>query len=201
MNLTMSDRLGREKVEHGMDERAVEAAERAEEERIQQAIARGEVAIGDEGGTGGDSKVETVETVRVIQRIRARRDLDMDQPFFDEDDASRGQSHVEAIRQQRATYERQQRERAELHQVYLSIRALVYGRHLQAKQFNRSSETSETDTTKGAQYASADDQPMLLGSSVAADLNKVDRLQIKLQPIKAIKKRKRQMIPPPLSLE
>ena len=195
--LTVSDRLGREKVEHSMEEREEEAAERAEKERIRQAIANGEMPA---GGTGtqqpGGPKTETVETVRVLQRRPApRRDMDMELPFFDEDDSNQEQSHVEAMRQQRATFERQQQERKARRKVSLSTGALLFGRHVQSehakKWADRMAKGVQPKELVAETQKKEDETLSRLGSSVAAKLNKAGRPQIKLQPMKLSRKRKR----------
>lgn len=207
MFLAVSDRLGREKVEFSMQEREEEAMERAEKERIRVAIANGELQAGAGTHQSGGLRHETVETIRVQQRRPpARRDMDMELPFFDEDDANHEQSHVEAMRQQRATFERQQGERQTLHKLYLSTGARLYGRHIQAehakKWVNRMSKVMKP------QEAAEDAQPVeeslsslsKLGSSVAVVLNMADRALIKLQPKLSSKKRKHPA-PVPFSFE
>lgn len=194
MFLSVSDRLGREKVDRAMDEREVEAAERAEEERIRQAVAKGELSARD-GAQQSSSKAETVETVRIVHRRQtARRDMDMELPFFDEGDASHAQSHVEAMRQQRATFERQQRDRKTLRKLSVSTGALLFSRHVQSRQAKKwiermTKDVKSTADEKGEQQ-DAKDVASKLGSMVATELGKAGRTQIKLRPKKVQKKRK-----------
>jgi len=201
MIITVSDRVGKEKVDHTMEEREAEAAERAEEERIRQAVANGEISAGTQPGI----RTETVETVRVVQRRpTARRDMDMEMPFFDEDDASHEQSHVESMRQQRATFERQQRERKSLHTRFLSTGALVFARQVQSehakKWADRMAKVMELKEPAKLANQTDENKPSELGSKVAKKLRKAGRPQIKLRPKKLVKKRKRET-PAPFSLE
>mmetsp|Transcript_27704 Transcript_27704/g.42164 ORF Transcript_27704/g.42164 Transcript_27704/m.42164 type:complete len:186 (+) Transcript_27704:2160-2717(+) len=177
-----------------MEEREAEAAERAEEERIRQAVAKGELSARD-GAQQSNSKAETVETVRVVHRRQtARRDMDMELPFFDEGDASHAQSHVEAMRQQRATFERQQRDRKTLRKLSLSTGALLFSRHIQSGQAKKWLEStgkainSKVDTQ--VEPKENKDVASKLGSLVANELGKAGRTQIKLRPKKMLKKRK-----------
>jgi hypothetical protein len=65
-----------------MQEREEEAAERAENERVRQAMANGDVPAGSTTQQAGGAKTETVETIRVQQRRPLpRRDMDMELPF------------------------------------------------------------------------------------------------------------------------
>lgn len=201
MVIAVSDRLGKEVVDHSMEEREVEAADRAEEERIRLAIASGEIPAGSQPG----SKAETVETVRVVQRRpAARRDMVMELPFFDEDDANQEQSHVEAMRQQRATFERQQRERKSLNKMFISTGALVFARHVQSehakKWADRMAKVMTPKEPVKVEKQKGEGKTPELGSKVAKKLNKVGRPQIKMQPMKLMKKRKRPT-PAPFSLE
>jgi Bromodomain len=206
MFLAVSDRLGREKVENAMQEREEEAAERAESERVRQAIANGDVPAGSATQQVGGAKTETVETVRIQQRRPvARRDMDMELPFFDEDDASNEQSHVEAMRQQRATFERQQQERKALSKLSLSTGALLLGRHVQSehakKWVDRMFKVVQPKEVPPDKEELQDKTVVSkLGSSVAAALNKADRPQIKLQ-TKVISNKRKYSAPAPFSLE
>lgn len=207
MFLTVSDRLGREKVEISMQEREEEAIERAEKERIRLAIANGEFQAGTGTNQAGGSKNETMETIRVQQRRPpVRRDMDMELPFFDEDDTNHEQSHVEAMRQQRATFERQQEERQTLHKISLSAGSRLLSRHVQSehakKWVSRMTKVMKprVDAKDAHQDEEKNDSLPKLGSSVAVVLNVADRPLIKLQPKLPSKKRKHPS-PSPFSFE
>jgi hypothetical protein len=206
MFLTVSDRLGREKVEISMQEREEEATERAEKERIRLAIANGEFQAGAGTHQAGGSKNETMETIRVQQRrSTVRRDMDMELPFFDEDDANHEQSHVEAMRQQRATFERQQEERQKLHKLSLSAGARLFSRHVQSehakKWVSRMTKVMKSrEAAKDVHHAEENNGSLpKLGSSVAGVLNMPDRPPITLPKLSS-KKRKRPS-PAPFALE
>ena len=190
-----------------MQEREEEARERAEKERIRLAIANGDFQAGAGPNQAGGSKNETMETIRVQQRRPpVRRDMDMELPFFDEDDANHEQSHVEAMRQQRATFERQQEERQTLHKLALSAGARLLSRHVQSEHAKKWV-SRMTKVIKLREDAKDTHQPEesngalpKLGSSVAVVLNIADRPLIKLQPKLSSKKRKHSS-PAPFSLE
>jgi len=196
MMLAVSDRLGREKVDQSMEDRKSEAAERAEEERIRQATAKGEVSTRDPSQQSL-SKTETLETVRVPGgRRKTAQDMDMEIPFFDEDDASHAQSHVEAMRQQRATFERQQRERKILHKLSLSSGALLYARQVQSKEAKEwvDRKVVKNKLKRSTPEKDAENVSAVLGSAVSAVLGKSDRPQIKLRPKKVKRKRKHESV-------
>ena len=158
--LTVSDRLERERIEHAMAEREIEAAERAEEERLRAAMKEGDngsgnmmnnnnnnnnknanTAMGTSSTTTSTKLTPTMSMSSVGRSMEAarrrpvgRRDMDFEVPFFDEDDGNLEQSHVEMMRQQRATFERQRQERATLHKISMSTGALVLARRIQWEQ-------------------------------------------------------------------
>jgi hypothetical protein len=108
------------------------------------------------------------------------------------------------MRQQRATFERQQRERKSLNKLFVSTGALVFARLVQSehakKWADRMAKVMEPKQSAKDAKQLEDEKPSELGSKVATALSKAGRPQIKMQPKKMIKKRKRET-PAPFSLE
>jgi hypothetical protein len=112
MMLTVSDRAERERIDHSNAEREIEAAERAEEEKIREQWKNSGGKEG-EGGDSGPAKVEGSQRIRSAKRITLRRksDTDFEVPFFDEEDyGQHEQSYFEVMKQLKSTFERQRAE-------------------------------------------------------------------------------------------
>ena len=125
MLISVSERLERDKIDRLTAEREVDAAEQAEENR-QRAVwqkerekAREQAAKNPEITT----RVETIETVKVIQRknVHRREMMAFEYPYHDEDDGNHEQTHLEVVRQQKLAFEKQLRNRAEMHVKTLQI--------------------------------------------------------------------------------
>jgi hypothetical protein len=106
MMVTTGDRIERERIDHNNAEREIEAAERAEKERIR-------AQWGSDGAKAAAAGIDTLQT-ETSQRIRTRtrtiirRETDFEVPFFDdEDDGQHERSYFEVVKQQKAMYERQ----------------------------------------------------------------------------------------------
>ena len=112
MLLSVSDRLEREKVEEAIAEREAEAAARSEALRIREEQARLQ-SEWEKEATEPKEKVEkaVVETIKVMKpKFSVRRQMDFDFEF-NEDDVDHEQTHIEAMRQQKALFEMQKNER------------------------------------------------------------------------------------------
>ena len=87
---------------------------------------------------GHSGKMETVETTtRVFNRRPARKEIDFDIAFLDEDDGNHEQSHVEMMRQQKETFERQRQQHTDLGSLALSTGGLLFARMVQCDQATR----------------------------------------------------------------
>ena len=127
MLISVSDRVEREKIDRLTAEREMEAEERAEEERLRTAWKKEREQNRD---NEVQTRVETVETVRVIQprRHARRRDVDFDFPFFDDDEGHHEQPHMEALRQQKMIYERQQKDRSDMQKITQELGVATFGK-------------------------------------------------------------------------
>jgi hypothetical protein len=130
MMLTVSDRLERERIDHNNAEREIEAAERAEEERIR-AKWKNESSDGKDGS--GPTRVESTQRVHSTQRtVLSRENTDFEVPFFDdEDDGQHERSYFEVVRQQKAMFERQRQELSKMQQSATSLGSATFLRSMQ----------------------------------------------------------------------
>ena len=105
MMITVSDRIERERIDHSNAEREIEAAERAEEERIRAQWKNDNP--GKEGGPNIPPRTEGSQRMRAAKRGALRREqADFEVPFFDdEDDGQHERSYFEVVRQQKAMFE------------------------------------------------------------------------------------------------
>jgi Bromodomain len=212
MMVTVADRLERERIDTTISERELEVQERAEDERIRAAIKDGTLPAMQPAP--GHVKVETsVETTtRVFNRRPLRKEIDFDVAFVDEDDGNHEQSHVEMMRQQKATFERQRQQHNALASLALSTGAMLFARMNQCDQATRwvtrmaQLTKPKVDVEKKDKETKEDDSKKTtndsrLGSSVLTELEKSDRQQISLKPMKLTVNKKRKKAPPNLDFE
>jgi hypothetical protein len=132
MMLTVSDRIERERIDHNNAEREIEAAERAEDERIR---AQWRNENSNEGGNGGlaPMRIESTQRIRTTKRtIMRRENTDFEVPFFDdEDDGQHERSYFEVVRQQRAMFEQQREELSKMQQSAADLGSSVFLRMMQ----------------------------------------------------------------------
>ena len=132
--VTVSDRVERERIDHNNAEREIAAAERVEEARIR-AQWKSEVADGGTGDGSAPSKVEGNIRARSSIRLsvsRRKSDTDFEVPFFEEEyDGQHEQSHVEVMKQQKATFERQRTELVIMRRSTVGIGHAVFNRMMQ----------------------------------------------------------------------
>jgi uncharacterized DUF497 family protein len=198
MMISVSDRLERERIEHAIAEREIDAAERAEEERMRAQW------TGSSGAKPQESTVDTVETVRIIsRRPQQQKEMrDFEFPYFDEEEGRHEQSYIDYMRQQRLTFEKQMKERKVMKATAQKVGVAVFARLQQrtaaicwardiAKEESQESNSLSTNQEQSQVAA---------GSSALAELNRSDRTQIKMQVTKKPKAKKRKRSPP-LSLE
>merc|ERR1712232_197382 len=132
MMVAVSDRSERERIDHNNAEREIEAAERAEKERIR-AQWGSDKPLGEVG--------EELDGIEISQRIRARsrtilrRETDFEVPFFDdEDDGNHERSYFDVMRQQKAMFERQRLELSKMQQSAAGVGSSLFLRMLQIDQ-------------------------------------------------------------------
>lgn len=133
MMITVSDRIERERIDHSNAEREIEAAERAEEERIRAQWKNDNP--GKEGGPNIPPRTEGSQRMRAAKRGALRREqADFEVPFFDdEDDGQHERSYFEVVRQQKAMFEHQRQERIKMQQATSSLGAAWFLRITQQK--------------------------------------------------------------------
>jgi hypothetical protein len=196
MMLSVSDRLERERIEHAIAEREIDAAERAEEEQMRAQW------TGSIGAKPPESTVEMVETVRIINRRppQQKEMRDFEFPYFDEEEGRHEQSYIDYMRQQRLTFEKQMEERKVMKANAAKVGAAVFAR-LQQRTAAIAWARSIAEEGQGLGEKRTQEQSQVVaGSSALAELNRSDRTHIKISVTNKAKakKRKRSL---PLSLE
>lgn len=196
MMLSVSDRLERERIEHAIAEREIDAAERAEEEQMRAQW------TGSNGAKPPESTVEMVETVRIINRRppQQKEMRDFEFPYFDEEEGRHEQSYIDYMRQQRLTFEKQMEERKVMKANAAKVGAAVFAR-LQQRTAAIAWARSIAEEGQGLGEKRTQEQSQVVaGSSALAELNRSDRTHIKISVTNKAKakKRKRSL---PLSLE
>jgi hypothetical protein len=130
MMLTAGDRVERERIDNSNSEREMEAAERAEKERIR---AQWGSTIAKDCEAGTDSmRTETSQRIRTRTRTIIRRETDFEVPFFDdEDDGQHERSYFEVVKQQKAMFERQRQDLSNMQRSAASAGSAVFLRMTQ----------------------------------------------------------------------
>ena len=121
MLLTISDKIGRERIDMITSHREQEAKDRAEEEQRRRQWEK------DHPG----STVEIVKTkVRLVHQGRTHRKkmTDFDFPFYDEVD-DQMESHADSLQHAKALYEKQREARANLQDIAMSIGISIFRKH------------------------------------------------------------------------
>lgn len=129
--LTVADRVERERIDHNNSEREIEAAERAEKERIR---AQWDSEGGAKAGEGPTDAPISAAAQRIRSRSRAiiRRETDFEVPFFDdEDDGQHERSYFEVVKQQKAMFERQRKDSSNMQRSAASAGSAVFLRMMQ----------------------------------------------------------------------
>jgi hypothetical protein len=151
--LTVSDRLERERIDHANAEREIEAAERAEEAEIRAAWNKQEQPLDNNNNNsmvGGSStsvlpptssmRNDASQKMRIVRRLPQRTNFEV--PFFDEDDSdryrlsnnnARSLGDNEAVKVQKAIFEKQRYELNKMRTVSASIGAAVFRRLLECQ--------------------------------------------------------------------
>ena len=210
MMLSVSDRLERERIDHANAEREIEAAERAEEEKIRAAWKK---SAEQDGTALPPTQSEIALKIRSVRRAAQRREVsDFEMPFFDEEDNGQHESsYFEVIKLQKSMYEKQTQDLSKQRDAAKRVAAGVFGRLFQRDQalLWLTAEAKHTATTpkqpaapSGDGFSSEEQKDSAEGnpaSLVQLDKEGRTKLQLKLSvpPKKKTAKRKR----PLLSLE
>ena len=146
--LTVSDRLERERIDHANAEREIEAAERAEEAEIraawnkqEQPLDKNSTLVGSTTSTVAPSssmRTDISQKARIIRRLPQRTNFEV--PFFDDDESdryrlsstnTRSLGDNEAVKVQKALFEKQRYELNKMRATSASIGAAVFLRLLE----------------------------------------------------------------------
>ena len=132
MLLSVSDRLERERIDHANAEREIEAAEQAEEERIR-ATWKKESSTEDGPAAPATGRTDVSIKIRAVRKQMKRREsTDFEIPYFDEeDDGQHERSYFDAVKQQKALFERQRQDLAKMRQASMTTGAAMFARLLQ----------------------------------------------------------------------
>jgi hypothetical protein len=196
--LSVSDRLERERIDHGNAEREIEAAERAEEAEIRATWKKGE---SDTDATGTERlDRNAISRTGSMRRAPIRRQTtDFEIPFFDEeDDGQHERSYFEVVKFQKSMFEKQRQELSKMRKGCASIGVSLFARLIQRDELFK--QTTEQEKSRRmvhtpkeptiAQQATVDMSAENGPSSVREELEREGRgpLQIRLKPLKQPKK-------------
>ena len=202
MMLTVSDRLERERIDHANAEREIEAAEQAEEARIRATWKKDATT---DGAAAPASRTDSTIKIRPMRiQMKRRESMDFEIPFFDdEEDGQHERSYFDAVKQQKALFERQRQDQAKMRQAAMTTGASVFARLLQKQKAKKwltviQRETKKAESPKGKDgnggetTEKAEDEARK-GSSVLTELEKAGRnpVQIKLSGAGAKKKKRK----------
>lgn len=200
--LTVADRLERERIDHASAEREIEAAEQAEEARIR--------ATWKKDGTPDEAVIPATRTDSTIKirptrkQMKRRESMDFEIPFFDdEDDGQHERSYFDAVKQQKALFEKQRQDMAKMRQAAMTTGSSVFARLMQrqkAKKWltviqreNKKAESPKGKAGESGEGKDAAEDVAQNGSAVLTELEKAGRnpVQIKLGSAGTKKKKKR----------
>ena len=181
MLLTVSDRIGRERIDMITSHRELEAKERAEEEQRKLQWEK----------ENPGSTVEVKTKLRIVnQRSHRRKMTDFEFPFYDEED-DQEESHADSMQHAKALYEKQREAYANMQEIALSIGISVFRRlqeraaaKARADQMYKEEveririEQARVDAEKDGMLVEVPSKPT--GACVSAALNDVNRKQIKM---------------------
>jgi hypothetical protein len=207
MMITVSDRVERERIDHNNAEREIEAADRAEEERIR---AQWKNENSKEGGIAPPMPIATTQRIRSTKRTNLRREnTDFEVPFFDdEDNGQHERSYFEVVRQQKSMFKRQREELSKMEHSAASAGSSAFSRIMQrdlalkwvadekkklGMADTNTQAKSKISTSSKSKKDAATDSAETAPSSVLAKLDAEGRspFQLKLTKPKPRKKRKR----------
>jgi hypothetical protein len=181
MLLTVSDRIGRERIDMITSHRELEAKERAVEEQRKLKWEK----------ENPGSTVEVKMKLRIVnQRSHRRKMTDFEFPFYDEED-DQEESHADSMQHAKALYEKQREAYTNMQKIALSIGITVFRRlqeraaakaraeRIYQEQVERIRiEQARVDAKKEGKLVAVPSKPT--GACVLAALNDVNRKQIKI---------------------
>jgi Bromodomain len=188
MMLSVSDRLERERIDHANAEREIEAAEQAEEARIRATWKKETTSDGAAAPAKADGSVKIKGPVLRMQ-MKRRESTDFEIPFFDEeDDGQHERSYFDAVKQQKALFERQRQDLAKMRQASMTTGAAVFARFLQRQKAKTwlsamqklSTKTDPKYDKQSATMPNAEGNSTGVGASVLTELEKEGRVPVKL---------------------
>jgi Bromodomain len=191
MMLSVSDRLERERIDHANAEREIEAAEQAEEARIRATWKKETPTDGTAAPSKNDGSLKIKGPV-VRKQMTRRESTDFEIPFFDEeDDGQHERSYFDAVKQQKALFERQRQDLVKMRQASMTTGAAVFARFLQQPKaktwlsaMQKLSTKSDTkDEKQSVTTSNAEDntaEVVQMGASVLKELEKEGRVPVKL---------------------
>jgi len=200
--LSVSDRLERERIDHANAEREIEAAEQAEEAKIRATWTK---EISTDGTAAATVKADTTVKIRPVrQKLKRRESMDFEIPFFDEeDDGQHERSYFDAVKQQKALFERQRQDLAKMRHGAMTTGSAVFSRLLQRRKAmkwlaviqreNKKTESPDNNNKSVVDTMVANVQDLCNGSSALTEMGKEGRapVQMKLSQVGAkLKKRK-----------
>lgn len=200
--LSVADRLERERIDHANAEREIEAAEQAEEARIRATWKKDATT---DGATVPANKTDSTIKIRPMRKQMKRREsMDFEIPFFDdEDDGQHERSYFDAVKQQKALFERQRQDLAKMRQMSMTTGASMFAR-LQQRQkakkwltvIQREKKKAESPKGKATETTKKADDVGQNGSSVLTELEKEGRnpVQVKFS-VAGVKKKKKRKRP------
>lgn len=198
--LSVSDRVERERIDHANAEREIEAAERAEEAAIR---ATWKKETSTDGSTAAPVTTSSTIKIRAVRKQMKRREsTDFEIPFFDdEDDGQHERSYFDAVKQQKALFERQRQDLAKMRQAAMTTGAGVFARLLQREKAKRWLSAMEMVSKKNSPKSKQSDSESkrgnvgtATGTSVLKELEKEGRNPLQISLAKKKKKRKRPAI-------
>jgi hypothetical protein len=199
--LTVSDRVERERIDHNNAEREEDAAERAEEVRIQAAWKKEHDGV--EGAVPPPpSRIGALQKIRVRKSAMRREDSDFEIPFFDdENEGQHERSYIDMIKFQRSMFEKQRGSMTAMRSMAAAIGGAFHSRLLQRtfaqewveqerKKLNQNRGTDddrmEIDSGDGEKKEKSDERKP---SSVLEVLQREDRQHLKVSILPKTKKR------------
>ena len=129
MLLTVSDRIEREKIDQIILDRENEVAARTEEKRLRTEWKKDRERAHAKGEEMGPTAT-LPSSRKSVQRRPPQPNMDFDFPFYDEE-PTHERTEIEALNQQKMTYEKQQEERIKMHSITRAIGCRVYANLLE----------------------------------------------------------------------
>jgi hypothetical protein len=130
MLLTVSDRIEREKIDQIILDRENEVAARSEEQRLRTEWKKDRERSCTQGEEIGPTATLPAIRKPVQRRPPQQPNMDFDFPFYDEE-PTHERTEMEALNQQKMTYEKQQEDRINMHSITRAIGCRVYANLLE----------------------------------------------------------------------